>query len=252
MPKMDISAILRSVLSSKKTVPTRKPYYPLSQKEESIDYRPSLEYQRSSLSDVEQLDDVVQLDETRRRYPLQKFKTPLLLLLFAGLCSAFTLMISSASIYLTGRASTWDIQPAPCGSTPEEAVARGCHFDLMQFSWLPDRCFDAELTQEFLDMEEWTWFADYEATLPLTKEQVLRGTYDSVWVTFGQHVAHCTMIWQKMHRALNGKGKMAIDGYMGALTHTVHCQDMLLNYRNDSVSDVDTEVFRKFPACGIA
>lgn len=44
---------------------------------------------------------------------------------------------------------------SPCGSTPSEARAASCVFDIVAFSWLPPRCHDAELGEEFRQQKDW-------------------------------------------------------------------------------------------------
>ncbi|KID70389.1 hypothetical protein MBR_08893, partial [Metarhizium brunneum ARSEF 3297] len=39
------------------------------------------------------------------------------------------------------------VMEKPCGETPAEARTRGCYLDVISFCWLPERCYDAELSQ---------------------------------------------------------------------------------------------------------
>lgn len=51
---------------------------------------------------------------------------------------------------------------SPCGSTPEEAKAKGCHFDTISFCWLPSECYDSELVSTFESTRNWHYYADPE------------------------------------------------------------------------------------------
>ncbi|KAI5927175.1 hypothetical protein F4810DRAFT_433124 [Camillea tinctor] len=133
-----------------------------------------------------------------------------------------------------------------CGDSAHEATRRGCHFDIMSFSWLPPRCFDEELTHSFDAIQPWEWFSDLEGTQPVSREEVLRGEADALFVSFEYHRAHCTSMWKKLHRAIGNNGY--IDSYIGNYNHTVHCEKMLLT-TSEQKATLDTRIFRKFPTC---
>ncbi|KAK5632499.1 hypothetical protein RRF57_008213 [Xylaria bambusicola] len=54
---------------------------------------------------------------------------------------------------------------SPCGSTPEEAKARGCHFDTISFCWLPSECYDRKLVDSFEATRNWHYYADPEVSI---------------------------------------------------------------------------------------
>lgn len=55
-------------------------------------------------------------------------------------------------------------------------------------------------------------------------------------------------MWEKMHRALLGVGKPAIDSYIGPLAHTRHCGMMLARRGNGfEFSDFNTRIKVKYP-----
>jgi hypothetical protein len=149
-------------------------------------------------------------------------------------------------------ASNSKVMVKPCGSTPEEARARGCHFDVISFCWLPDRCYDPELSAEFDKKYQLEWFVDPERTQPLSHEQVMTGDYTGLYVNWEYHLSHCTAMWKKLHRAIAGPfGKGAIDSYIGPYTHTQHCEHMLLGNRSVAFDVVNTIILVKYPDCGI-
>jgi hypothetical protein len=54
---------------------------------------------------------------------------------------------------------------SPCGSTAEEARARGCNFDTISFCWLPDECYDSDLVDTFEATRNWEYYADPEVSI---------------------------------------------------------------------------------------
>ncbi|TDZ71705.1 hypothetical protein CTRI78_v001814 [Colletotrichum trifolii] len=142
----------------------------------------------------------------------------------------------------------------PCGSTPQEARQKGCHFDVISFCWLPSQCYDAQLSREFDEANHLEWFLDPNRTEPLTHQQIMTGEYTGLYVNWEYHVRHCTAMRKKMHRAIireNGQGAEAIDGYIGVYEHTKHCEHMLLAGRNIAPDVINTRIAVKYPDCGI-
>ncbi|KAI8631246.1 hypothetical protein F5Y19DRAFT_25287 [Xylariaceae sp. FL1651] len=143
---------------------------------------------------------------------------------------------------------------SPCGSTPEEALARGCKFDLISFCWLPDECYDSELVETFEAMRTWEYYADSERTEPVSREELLAGRGDGLYVTWEYHLRHCAFMWMKLHRAILARGKPnmpEIDSYIASLNHTNHCTTILLTDRDVAFSTLNTETLVKYPHCGM-
>ncbi|OHE97751.1 hypothetical protein CORC01_06956 [Colletotrichum orchidophilum] len=162
------------------------------------------------------------------------------------------------------------LQQAPCGSTPTQARAAGCEFDLISFNWLPSQCHDAALAATFeaelVEAGQLAWFEDANRTRPsLTREQIMTGEYTGVYVSLGYHLRHCTAMWKRMHRALmqsqggngggggGGGGLERVDSYIWSYHHTRHCEEVLLTrYAEADVGEVfTTEVRIKYPDCGV-
>ena len=53
-----------------------------------------------------------------------------------------------------------NISPETCGNSSHEALSLGCSFDVISFAWLPDRCSDKELVDDFLALKHWNWYLD--------------------------------------------------------------------------------------------
>ena len=138
-----------------------------------------------------------------------------------------------------------------CGSTSAEARASGCVFDVMSFSWHQPACFDEELTNEFLSVANWTWFEDEDAKITLSEAEVVAGNHPVTYVAREYHLAHCTYMWRKLHRAVLRNGP--IDGHIGEYEHTKYCGEMLLMAeRGTSANATNTIATTKYPTCGYA
>jgi hypothetical protein len=113
----------------------------------------------------------------------------------------------------------------PCGKTPEEARARGCEFDMLVTAWLPPKCIDRELVDEFLELGNWDFYARQDGT-----EKDKLSTYDpdflgsvnrTIWTTRRWHVTHCLFMFKKLSRALvNG---WTVDAEAVSEPHMKHC-----------------------------
>lgn len=159
-------------------------------------------------------------------------------------------------VALNGKGSTTinhsGVTIQPCGSSPEEAIARGCHFDVISFCWLAHDCYDSELSDDFRHRYHLEWFVDSDRKIPLSYEDIMTGKHTGLYVNWEYHIAHCTAMWKKMHRAILGDlGKGAIDSYIGSYEHTKHCEMMLLGDRNVTLDTINTRIAVKYPDCGI-
>lgn len=138
-----------------------------------------------------------------------------------------------------------------CGSTPAEARASGCVFDVMSFAWHQPACFDQELTSDFMEESDWQWFADEDATVGLPQMEVVAGEHPVVFVARQYKFVHCTFMWRKLHRAMLNKSP--IDGYIGDYGQTKHCGQMLLKTDQEETANVtNTIASTKYPTCGYA
>ena len=152
----------------------------------------------------------------------------LLLLLSKGHPIAF-LKQSTLSTILSkpegDRTPALELQHMVCGSTPAEAQALGCVFDVMSFAWTPPACYDHTLSQSFLQENgPWTFYLDHNATQPLPFNEL--SNYDIVWTEHSYHVVHCLYAWERIHRAYL-KDQLLLPREMGGINHTTHCVGLL-------------------------
>ncbi|KAI8633232.1 hypothetical protein F5Y19DRAFT_471500 [Xylariaceae sp. FL1651] len=139
-----------------------------------------------------------------------------------------------------------ELSPLPCGNTPSEALEHGCHFDLIATAWLPPKCIDSELVDEFQAEYQWQYFADNNGTERLSDDADTLGSYTgTIWTVNRWHVAHCLYMWRKLNRALvNG---WMTDAETFQQHHTDHCTGTILKFRNPDGIQSIVEVI--YPPC---
>ncbi|KAH8799358.1 hypothetical protein F5884DRAFT_119822 [Xylogone sp. PMI_703] len=119
---------------------------------------------------------------------------------------------------------TWSqhFEPLPCGTTPSEALARGCHFDMIATAWLPPRCIDFQLIDEFMAAGHWDFYTTRNGTTRYSNEPDVLGSQTGlIWTTNRWHAVHCLYMWKKLNRALvNG---WSTDAETVTQSHTGHC-----------------------------
>ncbi len=159
-------------------------------------------------------------------------------------------------VYPSGPLS-WSqrFEALPCGKTPEEARARGCEFDMLVTAWLPPRCIDRELVNEFMEVGQWEFYTKLHA-----KEEDKFGTYDpdfigsvnhTVWTTRRWHATHCLFMFKKLTRALvNG---WTTDAEAVSEPHMEHCMkvfiDQVLFGPNLDQTEIETYLEIIYPPC---
>jgi hypothetical protein len=109
-----------------------------------------------------------------------------------------------------------------CGNTTAEARANGCILDFIPGAWVRPACYDAELEAEFLQLQDWKWYADNETQHELSLQYIRQtGGSNPLFVSKEYHKQHCAYTWMKLHRSII-RG-VPIDSHIGAYKHTVHC-----------------------------
>lgn len=107
-------------------------------------------------------------------------------------------------------------QPVPfpadgdCGSTPSLALAKGCEFDLLSYSWTPQSCLDRQNSDDFRDwlMSDtretgpWPFFTDPKGRQRVNNELSLSMKTDAiVWTTREAELGRCLFLMRRIHRA---------------------------------------------------
>ncbi|EKG13613.1 hypothetical protein MPH_09222 [Macrophomina phaseolina MS6] len=172
------------------------------------------------------------------------------------------LLLSAVAIVAAAQAGyptiSWNDSPLPprqrisfdqCGSTSEEARARGCRFEMHNFAWVPAECYDEELGDEWDSHMDWAFSrtannsADTDAAFVA---ECRAGNVQEAWVPWYQHMAHCSLIMKKYMRSVMFNRPM--DNWTSHWHHGEHCTNMMQRY------DVDPFFFNsllhlKFPTC---
>lgn len=147
-----------------------------------------------------------------------------------------------------GTPASW--HNGDCGNSVADAQAQGCKFDIVLHAWLPPACITAEDdadAEEIYAMEDWQWgTTSHLNESAVSIDQIRTGTYEFLWTSTEWHLAHCTFVWRRLHRAILD-GRM-IDSYTSNYHHTKHCQHMLLAAKTGEKLP-STKIFAKYPTC---
>ena len=115
-----------------------------------------------------------------------------------------------------------------CGKNSTEAIARGCVFDYMNFSWQPPECYDRELDKKHSDKmrkeRPVQWWADANLTQPIPDDANVLKMYTEVWTERRFHYKHCMYGWESLH--LSYEDGRPIPDLM-THHHSVHCAMVL-------------------------
>lgn len=137
-----------------------------------------------------------------------------------------------------------------CGTTADEARARGCVFETTGFAWLPKECLDPTTEREFLDYlsaNNMNLYHDFNATSEVSMNQVRLGDGPGFFVRQKYHLTHCLFLIKKMHRAVE-QGR-PVDGLIMPAHHTEHCVHQLLQPKTFREHEIQFS-YTKFPYCG--
>lgn len=200
-------------------------------------------HSRSSEEDGEQdllFQDPIELS-FREKIP-QSTALPCLFYDFTSFCNTRRLVISmvitfitvgilTVSIFILHSRSLSNILTNHCGSATEEAIALGCKFDAINFSWQPAECFDEEIYNRYWKKSQeqgvLRFYADSNFTKELPQDPQLLMHIPNVWSDHPLHVLHCMYSWELMHHALT-LNKPVVE-FVSFFNHTMHCSDTALD-----------------------
>jgi hypothetical protein len=179
-------------------------------------------------------------------------------------CALFSVAVASIGVFMLAQKkqafSAKQLTPSAwmdCGHSPEEARARGCHYEAMQRSWIPDACYFPEPGEEYRPFRDRQWFLDGDLTQPATEEVLTRLESGDERLAFAEyfHDEHCVYAWRKLHLAIQMR-KSYIDSKTFDMHHTTHCSqriaDVLFHSENSTVEhymDGVTESPLMFQTC---
>ncbi|KAB8349535.1 hypothetical protein FH972_023561 [Carpinus fangiana] len=131
-----------------------------------------------------------------------------------------------------------DQEVLDCGKSPSEAREKGCRIEPMIYGWVPSACFYPSLSADFDALSDRQWYADYNMTQLLTREQMWEAEIVHVYTHY-YHAEHCLFLWRKLAWAVENRLPY-VDNKTLDLHHTNHCSDMVSHGREmpDGVNDV--------------
>ncbi|EXF78031.1 hypothetical protein CFIO01_04377 [Colletotrichum fioriniae PJ7] len=181
--------------------------------------------------------------EVQRRYQ-REVLSKLLIGLALSIIFAFSVTWVFQSIVPPSRTNAQGIIENPCGNSSSEAQALGCHFDVLSFCWVPEECFDRELTDKFRNAGPWVFYTDQNKTASVTEEQFGSDT-QPVYLTNRLHKTHCAYNILRFHKALTENRMVHRED---VLTHTQHCTQVLT--RINEPDDIEVRAKIQYPDCG--
>lgn len=126
-----------------------------------------------------------------------------------------------------------------CGTSGDEAQARGCVFDIMHYSWIPAPCYNDTLSQQYWDglkshgIEFWN---DTTKMHVLPYEEILAAKHEYVYTSWLLHLKHCQYLLHRQFQTLTYGGP--VDNASRNVSHSEHCLEEVR-----SPSDVKTMLY---------
>ncbi|CAD6452029.1 8cc49e07-1eec-41e6-800a-5c1107dae2e3 [Sclerotinia trifoliorum] len=127
-----------------------------------------------------------------------------------------------------------------CGSTTEEALAKGCVMEPMIYGWVPQECYFPELSKQYSPFEDRKWYTDATYSVQIPPADLWAGKRKHVF-THMYHSTHCFFLWRKL--AL-GVAKRAdyLDDKSLELEHADHCAEILDHYGGETMNSTNDVV----------
>ncbi|KAH8892932.1 hypothetical protein GQ53DRAFT_861222 [Thozetella sp. PMI_491] len=141
------------------------------------------------------------------------------------------------------------LQVDPCGSTAEEARARGCRYGVLYGAWLPEECYDEETEERFRKHTNWRFWGQPNRTEEISWDEYAKGEYEYVLVEWEYHQRHCAEMNRRLFTAMSRRGLHTIDSYLSRWDHTDHCAHSAMEQR--PMHELSAILWRKFPDCGV-
>ncbi|TGO90503.1 hypothetical protein BPOR_0062g00230 [Botrytis porri] len=192
----------------------------------------------------------VQFSANKRPYIKRALDTITLLCLFS---------ISFVVIYSTfqhqSKQPELKARTFTCGNTTADAQQNNCIYDPLAVSWVPRQCLDSESLQEYYDHGPWDYFQNKNKS---GKIDPLDLGFEMYYTTIREHVEHCAIVWQRLHRFTTGShtnSVMTSSLSESNLEHTEHCSRMLIkwvdNFNATKLQELETRNNPGFQTCSI-
>ncbi|ATZ47689.1 hypothetical protein BCIN_03g00020 [Botrytis cinerea B05.10] len=142
-----------------------------------------------------------------------------------------------------------------CGNTTVDAQQNNCVYDPLAVSWVPRQCLDSKSLQEYNDHGPWEYFQNKNRS---GKIDPLDLGFEMYYTTIREHVVHCAIVWQRLHRFTTGSHKNLVFTSSlseSKLEHTEHCSRMLIkwvdNFNATKLHELGTRNNPGFQTCSI-
>jgi hypothetical protein len=153
-----------------------------------------------------------------------------------------------AKITSVGTLPTEALQVYDCGDDMEQALQKGCLYDVLLAAWTPPQCFNQTLYDEFYDPEpEWTYYLDDQAAKTVRPSLVDTGRYMQLFTSYKFHIQHCLYFWRKQTNALAPGGAWVEEMVLEPI-HAEHCSRMVTG-ENLHKSKTAAMVLQTFQRC---
>lgn len=128
-----------------------------------------------------------------------------------------------------------------CGSTPDEARSKGCHYEPMQRAWIPPECWFSEPDEEYNVFRDRMWYQDTNLTIPADIDGMESGDVRLAYTRYW-HDEHCAYVLRKLALAVSLQKKM-INFVPANIKHANHCSrtiaERIVNSYNASFLETD-------------
>ncbi|THV44623.1 hypothetical protein BGAL_0605g00060 [Botrytis galanthina] len=142
-----------------------------------------------------------------------------------------------------------------CGNTTADAQRNDCVYDPLAVSWVPRECLDSTSLQEYNDHGPWEYFQNKNKS---GRIDPLNLGFEMYYTTIREHVVHCAIVWQRLHRFTTGSHEnLVITSSLSEskLEHTEHCSRMLIkwvdNFNSTKLHELETRNNPGFQTCSI-
>ncbi|ETS83864.1 hypothetical protein PFICI_05740 [Pestalotiopsis fici W106-1] len=184
----------------------------------------------------------------------RSWKTRHLPIVFTFLCtSLFWLLAFWLQPHFTSQNSI-STTTLNCGNSTAEARALGCVYDPLSVVWIPEPCFDKEITEAYQEAADWVGSNDWQGKemldLDAMSERVAPLGY---FTSIRDHVVHCAYAWLRQHRGYL-RGGLYLDDDSLEFSHTQHCAEVLvraLDLDVDALEQRTTKAFVGFSSCEV-
>jgi hypothetical protein len=147
----------------------------------------------------------------------------------AILTGVFLIVLAIAAITTVSpivlSTSTPEFYTNRCGYDADSAKAAGCVFDLINYAWQPQECFDEEVfnarMKHSMKKGPFKFYLDKNGTQSIPQDIELLSRTPIVYAEHRYHMEHCLYTWELLHHAV--KKNRPIVEFFGEYTHTQHC-----------------------------